>query len=149
MKKCSPSHGQNDQLVCWWVLVPLFFRPVGVNKPWQDGWMDGRTSCLMHMCVCVYLTVHLPAMPCLYFIFSPPCQSKQTMTRWMDDWTDGQIDDGTDGWNDVSRRPLLCLLCHVCIPFFLRLVRINKPWWDGWMITQMDEMMLHDVLYYM
>jgi hypothetical protein len=36
-----------------------------------------------------------------------PCRSKQTMTGEMDDWTDGQMDDRTDEWNDASRRPLL------------------------------------------
>jgi len=150
MKKCSPSHGQNGQLVCWWVLVPLFLHPVRVNKPWRDRWMDGWwdrwmhpvpnaqvwTLCLMHKCV--YLTVHLPATPHLYFILFPPRRSKQTMMGRMDDRTNGRMDDGIDGWNDVSRCPLLCPLRRVCIPLFLRPVEINRPWWDGWMARQMD-----------
>jgi len=32
------------------------------------------------------------------------------MTRWMDDRTDGQMDDETDGWNDASGRPLLYVM---------------------------------------
>jgi hypothetical protein len=56
MKKCSPSH---EELVLWQVLVPLFLRPLGVNRPLtgrMDDQTDGRmddgtdecTLCLMH-----------------------------------------------------------------------------------------------------
>jgi len=34
---------------------------------------------------------------------------------------------------------LLSSPCRVCIPLFLRLVRVNRPWQDGWMIRQMDD----------
>jgi len=53
--------------------------------------------------VCIPLFLHA----CLYSTLSPPCRSKQTMTRWMDDRTDGRMDDETDGWNDASWRPVL------------------------------------------
>jgi hypothetical protein len=23
------------------ICIPLFFCPIGVNRPWQDGWMTG------------------------------------------------------------------------------------------------------------
>jgi hypothetical protein len=32
------------------------------------------------------------------------------MTGWMDDRTDGRMDDTIDGWNDVSWRPLLYVI---------------------------------------
>jgi hypothetical protein len=46
---------------------------------------------------------------------------------------------------------------RVCIPLFLHPVGVNRPWQDewmtrqlnGWMMKQMDEMMFHNVLYYM
>jgi len=47
---------------------------------------------------------------------SSPRRSKQTMTRQMDDWTDGRMDDGTDGCT-------LCLM-HMCV--YLT-IHITKP----------------------
>jgi len=47
---------------------------------------------------------------------SSPRRSKQTMTRQMDDWTDGRMDDGTDGCT-------LCLM-HICVYL---MIHITKP----------------------
>jgi len=43
------------------------------------------------------LPIVLSVTPRLYSTLSPPCRSKQTMTGRMDDRTDGQMDDGTNG----------------------------------------------------
>ncbi len=59
-------------------------------------------------------------------------------------------------WHVCQFFLLLSPLCCICIPLFLRLIGVNRPWrdgwmtgWmDGWMTRQMDEMMLHDVFYY-
>jgi len=32
-----------------------------------------------------------------------------------------------------------CFLRHVCIPFFICLIRVNRPWWDEWMIGWIDD----------
>jgi len=56
---------------------------------------------LSHHCRALACVPSLPiafsAALCLYSILSSPRQSKQTMTRWMDDRTDGRMDDRTDG----------------------------------------------------
>jgi len=54
------------------------------------------------------------------------------MTRQMDDQMDGRMDDGTDGWNDASRRPLLYVITVVqffkCVkdPSFQFLLKFQK-----------------------
>jgi len=150
--------------VCVYLMVHLLVVPrlysillyfVGVNRPWRDewmiGWMDGWMKWWFTMSFILPVTSHL------YSTLSSPRQSKQTMTKLMDDQTNGWMNDETDGWNDASWCSLLCLSRHLYILLFFRLVIVNKTWqdtWmtegmDGWMTGQMDEMMFHDVLYYM
>ncbi len=60
-------------------------------------------------------------------------------------------------WHVYHLFLLLSPAHRVYIPLFFHPVGVNRPWWDGWMIKQMDgwmmghmnEMMFHDVLYYM
>jgi len=75
---------------------------------------------------------------------------------WRDGWMTGQM------WSIISSICLIItrlwhvchlfllffLLCHIYIPIFLCPVGVNRPWRDRWMTRRMDEMMLHDVLYY-
>ncbi len=107
------------------------------------------TLWLMHRCVCIWLYI-CPLCHVCIALFLPPVGVNRS-------WRDGWMTRWMDGWNDASRRPLLCPLHCVFIPLFLHPVGVNRPWWDKWMIErtdiwmmgQMDEMMLHDILYYM
>jgi hypothetical protein len=42
-------------------------------------------------------------------------------------------------WHVCHLFLLLSPLCRVYIPLFLRLIRVNRPWQDGWMIEWMDD----------
>ncbi len=56
----------------------------------------------------------------------------------MDDRTDGRMDDGTDGWNDASRRPLLYVPLHTkmlyvpsrCIKYGMFFPFSFAKWWE-------------------
>jgi hypothetical protein len=117
----------------------------------MDGWPNRCEASFhpsSHQCKALACVPSLPIafsiVSRLYFTLSSPCQSKQTMMGRMDDWTDGRMSDGTNGWNDASRHPLLYFLLLspprcVCIPLFLRRIGLNRPWWDRWMDEWMDE----------
>jgi hypothetical protein len=85
----------------------------------------------------------------VYFTLSPPCRSKQTMTRWMDDRMDVK-----HHFIHLSShcRALACVpslliafsTTLLYIPLFLCLLEVNRPWRDGWMTKWMDEMMFHE-----
>jgi hypothetical protein len=78
------------------VCIPLFLRPIGINRPWQDGWMDDEIDgwndaswCpLLYVTSlnpvpnaqrCVYLTVHITKLqlqttfPKLHYIWHSTC----------------------------------------------------------------------------
>ncbi len=61
-------------------------------------------ACVSSLSIAFFVASHL------YSTLSPPHQSKKMMTRQMDDWTNGRMDDETDGWNDASQRPLLYVI---------------------------------------
>jgi len=119
---------QFTMCVCVCVCVPLFLHLVGINRPWQDEWMVGRMwsiissiypviAGLWHVCH-LFLLLSLSRHVCSPLFFHP--SSKQTMTRQMNDRTNGQMDDETYGWNDVSWRPLLYVI--IWLPEFTKYV---------------------------
>ncbi len=79
--------------------IPLILHLVGINRPWQDGWMTKQMwSIISSICLVIAGLWHV----CHLFL-------------------------------------LLFSSCRVCIPFFLRPVGVNKPWWDGCMTKRMDD----------
>ncbi len=75
-------------------------RGSSCHGPWLLGpahLIDTSFNPVPNAQVCVYLTVHLPAASRLYFTLSPPHRSKQTMMGWMDDRTNGRMNDETNG----------------------------------------------------
>jgi hypothetical protein len=105
------------------------------------------TLCLMHRCV--YLTIHITKL-----------QLQTTFPKPLYIWHFAYIHQDPGHWKSWCLHNLFLLLSlshRICIPLFLRPSRVNRPWpdrWmikrmDGWMTGKMDEMMLHDVLYYM
>ncbi len=80
----------------------------------------------------------------MYFTLSPPRRSKQTMTGQMNDRMNVKhhfihLSCHCKALDVCHLFLLLSSPCRVCIPLFLRLVRVNRPWQDGWMIRQMDD----------
>jgi hypothetical protein len=87
-------------------LYSTLFSPCR-SKQTMTEWMDDRMNMKHHF---IHLSCHCRALACvpslpiafsaaphLYSTLSLPRQSKQTMTRRMDDGMDGQMNDGTDG----------------------------------------------------
>ncbi len=81
-----------------YMCISLFLRLVGENRPWRNRWMTRwMWSIISSICPVIAGLWHVCH---LFLLLSPPCR--------------------------------------VCIPLFLRLVGVNRPWWDGWMTEWMD-----------
>jgi hypothetical protein len=115
-----------DEPTFFFSFFPFFLDVTIYINPW---WMDA----ISFISTSLLIATHLPSLPiafsvapCLYSTLSPPCRSKQTMMRRMDDRMDGQIDDGTNGWNDASRRPLLYVIQEVASRLWMTFLLVEK-----------------------
>ncbi len=89
------------------VCIPLFFRPVEVNRPWRNGWMIGwiwsiiSSICLViaglwHVCHLFLLLFPLRRI-CIPLFLCPVRVNRpwrdEWMMEWMDRWMTGQMDE--------------------------------------------------------